>query len=443
VFAGGFDVAAAAHLCGGDDAYAVIDELDSLVRKSLMTVAQVGGHTRYGLYETIRLFAEEAIDPLTLAEVRDRHARYFAEQVEGWWTMWDSPDHGLAVRCVDDEFANLRAGFSWAADRGDVVTATQIAAHTAMFVQSLQRYEPVGWAEELLDAATAADVPQLPRLYTAAAYCSNPGRPDAGLQYARIGAELERDPTYDPFNPGWAESMEILSHVLAGNVEMAAATARRFASRTGWQRVGGLAIQTFTLPALGRSEEARAVAEEAVPAAREHGNPFWIVIALCGAGRAYVDTEPERALGAFREARECAHRNHIAYFEPGLGWDLARLEAVHGDLDDGLILFEEVVDAADRGGSHTLLGVALANLASVLCDLGRAEIAATVYGSSTRYPSIANVPSLPDLIEHPRQELGEPTFDQRVAAGAAMETADAVRYARQQIQTVRDERETT
>ena len=57
VFAGGFDVAAAAHLCG-DDAYAVLDVLHSLVRKSLVTVAQIGGHTRYGLYETIRLFAE-------------------------------------------------------------------------------------------------------------------------------------------------------------------------------------------------------------------------------------------------------------------------------------------------------------------------------------------------------------------------------------------------
>ena len=72
-----------AQLCGVNDAYAVLDGLDSLVRKSLMTATQVGGHTSYGLLETIRLFAEERIDPASLAAVRDRHARYFAEQVEG------------------------------------------------------------------------------------------------------------------------------------------------------------------------------------------------------------------------------------------------------------------------------------------------------------------------------------------------------------------------
>jgi hypothetical protein len=119
------------------------------------------------------------------------------------------------------------------------------------------------------------------------------------------------------------------------------------------------------------------------------------------------------------------------------------LEAVHGDLDDGLMLFDEALDAAHRGGSHTQLGVALATLASLFYDLGRAETAATIYGSSTRYGGIANVPSLSERIEQLRDRLSELTFDEFVATGAAMETADAVRYARQQIQTARDERQTT
>ena len=43
VFAGGFDLAAATHLCGdGSDEYTVLDRLDSLVRKSLVTAEQVG-----------------------------------------------------------------------------------------------------------------------------------------------------------------------------------------------------------------------------------------------------------------------------------------------------------------------------------------------------------------------------------------------------------------
>ena len=36
------------------------------------------------------------------------------------------------------------------------------------------------------------------------------------------------------------------------------------------------------LPEVGRAEEARAIADETVTAARAHGNPFWIAFALCG-----------------------------------------------------------------------------------------------------------------------------------------------------------------
>ena len=63
VFAGGFDVAAATHVCGdvGFDEYTVLDLLDSLVRKSLVTTEQISGHTRYAMLETIRQFAEDQL----------------------------------------------------------------------------------------------------------------------------------------------------------------------------------------------------------------------------------------------------------------------------------------------------------------------------------------------------------------------------------------------
>jgi predicted ATPase len=444
VFAGGFDLGAAAHLCGRANAYELLDLLDSLVRKSLMTTAQIGGHTRYSLYETIRLFAEEQLDPVTLAAVRDRHSRYFAENVEGWWSTWDGPDQRLALDWVDNEFGNLRAGFYWAADHGDIVTATKIAAHTAMFAMSLQRYEPVGWAEELLDTATAADVPQLPRLYAAAAFCSQVGRTDTGLAYARQAVKLDCDPKYDPLVPrGWAEFVEALAHINAGHVDMAMAIHRDMASRTGMVRVVGLAGLAATLPVLGRNEEDRLLADEAVTAAREHGNPFGIAFAVFGFGRAIAEVDPDKASHAFREALECAHRNHIPFFGALVVPDLAHLEAEHGDVDGGLVLFDEALDAAQRAGSHTQVGLALGHLACVFCLLGRDDVAATVYGSSTRYPSIAIVPSLPQVVNQLRDALGPAAFDRCVAAGAAMDTSDAVPYAREQIQKVRQVEETT
>src|SRR5262249_44146896 len=155
--------------------------------------------------------------------------------------------------------------------------------------------------------------------------------------------------------------------------------------------------------------------------------------ALGGYGRAFADIDADKASHAFREALECAQRNHIPFVGVVIAPDLARLEVDHGNLDDGLILFDEGLDAAQRGGSHTQVGMAIAHLACVFRDLGRDEIAATIYGSSTRYPSIWAVPSLPEVVEQVRDRLGETTFDRCVAAGAAMNTSDSVRYARQEI----------
>ena len=66
----------------------------------------------------------------------------------------------------------------------------------------MNRFESVGWAEELLDAATATQVRQLPRLYTAASICSYTGRPGDAVGYAQTAVALEADPRYHGFQPG-------------------------------------------------------------------------------------------------------------------------------------------------------------------------------------------------------------------------------------------------
>ena len=282
VFAGGFDLAAATHVCGdGFDEYAVLDVLDSLVRKSLVTAEQVGGHARYGLLETIRQFAEDRLAATgTIDEVRDRHARYFAEQAVAHWDMWDGPGQRVALDWVDVEFANLRAGFRWAADQGDLATAAAIAAHTAMLGCPLQRFEPVGWAEEILAAATAADVRatappvhrRQPLLFT--------GPPDAAVGYAQTAVALEADPRYDAFDPAWAGLCEAAAHVFAGRMD------RAWRSAPAWPPSPGLATSSACAGCSGACRSSggprRPGPSPRRPsaAARAHGNPFWIAFAL-------------------------------------------------------------------------------------------------------------------------------------------------------------------
>ena len=114
----------------------------------------------------------------------------------------------VALDWVDVEFANLRAGFRWATDQRDLACAALIAAHTTMLAFALQRFDPVGWAEEILDAATAIDLALLPRLYTASSLCTFTGRLEAGVGYAQTAVALEADPRYDPFETGWSSLLE-------------------------------------------------------------------------------------------------------------------------------------------------------------------------------------------------------------------------------------------
>ena len=111
VFANGFDLAAATTVVdGGLDDYEVLDLLDSLVRKSLVTATHVGGITRYGLLETIRQFAEDQLAAGgTIAEARDRHARWYASQAVAHTEIWlrtraDRRSGRAVAVAPDDEF---------------------------------------------------------------------------------------------------------------------------------------------------------------------------------------------------------------------------------------------------------------------------------------------------------------------------------------------------
>jgi predicted ATPase len=437
VFADGFDLAAVATVHGTDDDLTVLDLMDSLVRKSLVVAEQADGRTRYGVLETIRQFAEEQLLAAgRIAEARDRHARYFAEAVQRNWTVWDGPDQRRALDWADVEFANLRAAFRWAADQGQLDAAAAIAAHTAIEVWPLQRFEPVAWAEEILDAASAAEVEPLPRLLVAASLCLYTGRPDDGVARAQAAAALEADPRFVPFEDGWSGILEALAHLFGGRIERRVEICTELAGRQGFARVVGLAGLTWALPAIGRADEARAIAAEALAEARAYGNPFWIGWALGGYGRAFADTEPLAALDALREGLAFAAAQRLPFWQANLAQDAARLEAVHGELGEALDLFGDAIDSFDRAGNVAFLAATLASLAVFFDRHDRPEVAATIYGSSTRHASIGLVPRLAEAVSHLESVLGD-GFARCVAAGVAMDDTEAVRHAQRQIQLAR------
>jgi len=191
------------------------------------------------------------------------------------------------------------------------------------------------------------------------------------------------------------------------------------------------------LPAVGRAEEAMAIAEEAVAEARTYGNPFWICCALYGYGRAFADTDPALARTALREGLAFAREHRIRYYEARISRNAAHLEASYGELEHALALFETAIDSFHIAGDHATLATSLAYLAVVFERMERPEVAATIYGTSTHDASMARVVNRPSAVARLQAVLGDIVFGQCVALGAAMERADAVQYARDQIQIAR------
>ncbi len=439
VFAGGFDLAALVAVCEGLDQLSLLDVLDSLVRKSLVAVEQVLGHTRYGLLETIRQFAEEQLAAKgTIGEVRDRHARFFAAQAVAHWAIWDSPRQQLAIDWVEVEFANLRAGFRWAADQGDLETAAAISAHTAILGSQLQRGEPAGWAEEILGAATTAELGQLPRLYTAASFCLFSGRTESAIGYAHTALALEADPRYDGFEAGWSATLEASAQALAGQTERCVEIFTTLAAEPGFAHIYGSCGLLFMLPAVGRAEDAMAMAEETLNAARAYGNPHLIAYALYSYGVAFTTADPARALSVLREGLAYCRERRLVYLEGRCAQNAASLEAIYGDLEEALSLFDNAIDGFHRAGNVAQLADMLANLAAFFDRMGSAEVAATLWGASAKHPMDYLI-DLPATVAHLRAVLGDTVFDQCAAAGAAMENADAVAYARHHIQQARSQ----
>ena len=193
VFAGGFDLQSACAVAGFDDPddYAILDRLDVLVRKSLLVADRSSGRTRFSMLETIRQFAEELLIARGAAsDVRAAHARYFAGRESDILALWDSPRQREAYDWFSVELPNLRTAFRWAADRGDLDTAATIATYAPFLGFVFVNYEPIAWAEELIEPARAADHPRLAFLYVIASLCYSTGRIEAAVGYSDTGQRV-------------------------------------------------------------------------------------------------------------------------------------------------------------------------------------------------------------------------------------------------------------
>ncbi len=439
VFAGGFDLATICAVLANADDIDVLHRLDSLVRKSLLVADHSAATTRYTLFETIRQFAEDRLaDAGARDRVREAHAAEFARRAVAEWQRWDGPGWRAAVDWVELELGNLRSGFRWSSGRGQIEVATDIAAHSALMGFSVQLFETLSWAEELLEAASSADVPRLPRLYTAAGYACFVGRPEAARQNAHRATELAATGRYDPCEPGYSTFIEALGQVYCGNLDRYIELTGEVAERYGTERGYALASYVDGLQSAGRVEEALALTEQSVAVARKVANPYWVAYALWIAGMAFSRSDPRRALAAWDEGVAFVREHRVRFFEGFLARDAARLHTSDGEPEAALVLFGDAIASFHRAGNIPQLIITLASVPALFERLERFEAAATLVGAMARQPSsVHHVPELTDIEKRVTTRLGVRRAPEAISVGAAFTLDDAAAYARRQIDLAR------
>ena len=440
VFAGGFDLQSACAVAGSDDLdeYAILEVLDALVRKSLLVADRSSGRTRFSMLETIRQFAEEQLVARGEAsEIRAAHSRYFAGREADIMALWDSTCQREAYDWFSVELANLRTAFRWAADQGDLDVAAAIATYVGLLGAWVQTYEPIAWAEELIEPARTVDHPRLAFLYVIASLCYATGRIEAAVGYADAGQiVLGRSREALPYG---TEGLLGGVYLAIGQPERWAEWCRAQLARRRDNDVHLRALLVFALALAGSGGEAMDSADGLVEAAKATGNPLLLGSALGAYGLAFRDADPVGALNALGRGLVIAQDSGSRAQASALADFLARLEAEHGDpvaaFDHLALAIRNYRDC----GNTTTIHIPLAVLAVLFDRLGRYEPAATIAGFALSPFSAAGVPEITTAITHLREVVGDQTYESLARKGEAMTTAAMATYAYDQIDQARAE----
>jgi len=439
VFAGGFDLQSACAVAGFDESgdYAMLDLLDALVRKSLLVADRSSGRTRFSMLETIRQFAEEQLVAGGEAtEARTAHARYFAGREADIMALWDSPRQREAYAWFTVELANLRTAFRWAADQGDLDVAAALATYVGWLGICVQNYEPVAWAEELIESARAVDHPRLAFLYVMGSRCFTTGRIEAAVGYCDAGQiVVGRSRDVPPYG---IEGVLGVVYLTIGQPERLAELCRAQLARRRDNDVHLRAWLVGALALAGSDGEAMDCADGLIEAAEATGNPHLLALALGTCGWAFRDADPVGALNAVGRGLVIAQDGGNRTVASTLASSLARLEAEHGDPVAAFDHLTLAIRNYHNAGDTTTIRVPLAVLAAVFDRLGRYEPAATIAGFAVGAVT-ERVAEFTAAIAHLRDVLGNATYESLARKGETMTTAQIAAYVYDQIDQARTE----
>jgi predicted ATPase/class 3 adenylate cyclase len=470
VFAGPFPVDAAVAVAGigSVDPADVPEAIDTLVRRSLVAVEGGALGRRYRL---LRIIAEHAVTLLDeqgeTAEVRRRHAEYWADAAQRWNNEMGGPGEREAMDRLAAARADLFSAFDWAIAEGDrlalqlgrrlwyawasrgpvddglrrMTAAAQLEDDDADLVAANHRgrsvlqylvgdiqgaYDSLGRAI----AARPASSELLAARQQRAALASQLGRPGvARAQLAEVVAELRAGNA----DGGLVYALASLAsaEVRTGLAEAGLAhfdEARGLAAAAGDQRtmVGCAAGAADARTLLGDAEGAVRAYRDLLPQARELGDEYVLTLILRNLGGQLVVLSDPDAGDVLREARDRCLRAGRESAAADCTLVLAQHELRHGEPSAAFALTTEGLTAPSGTVDRTTLATGVATRGRALLRARQPELATAMLCSAAAWLVREGEPvdeNLADAVAEAKASVSEAAFvaAEHDAANATLE----------------------
>ena len=315
--------------------------------------------------------------------------------------------------------------------------AAAIATYAGFLGYLVENYEPIAWAEELIEPALAVDHPRLAFLYVMASQCSTTGRIEDAVRYSEAGQMATRSGRGEV--PLGLQALLNAAYLMIGEPKRAV---ELFRAQLAGARDTHVFARTGLLIALvtaGFDGEAMAAATGLIDAAEATHNPWRLSYALLAYGLAFRDADPDRAREALRRGLIVAQDSGNRGNETHVAGALAHIEAKHGDPLAALEYLTLAIRNYHDSGNTTHIRPPLAVLATLFDRLGRPESAATIAGFALNPLTVLTSPEISTAIAHLREVLGDQTYETLARKGETMTTAAMATYAYDQIDQARAE----
>lgn len=450
VFAGGFDLGAAAAVVSGDHSAEEVEEIIfGLVDKSLLYRPDPE-LARYRMLEIVRQYAAGKLDGAGEGSLsRDRHSSWYMQKAgEAGAALQSGPERAW-LEMLSREHDNIRAALGHMLNGETPELALGLAASLGMFWWTRgHTREGISWTERALEAS-----PQAPPELRAAGLFS------LGFLWAHDTDDWSRAAEFLDEGIAIAESAETLESPILGYLLCLRGQAANFAgeheralglTRRGteiirgagdpWGTGFGLWNIGFSLRHLGDDEGARRCFEEMAAIQREHGIGLVLMIACKSLAEIAEDRgDHEQALKLYEEALElrrelgAARLGDIHGSLPGGLLAVARTSAILGDSQRANEAASEALPVAEELRDQEAIVEARAILTGEdPAGSGRegvferqGKIWRTVFeGEEAFVPDSKGMRQLRELIARPGQEIGAVTLSSALD-GAGRDLGDA------------------